>query len=79
LVAIAPSRIGDPLAFTPGFDPHCDVLTLALLDPPLLLLELLDAPAALVLVVDLLLPQPASATSTPTVTTATMNRTRGTR
>jgi hypothetical protein len=54
------------------------VLTLALLDPPPLL-ELLEAPAGLVLVLDLLLPQPASATSTPTVTTATMNRARGTR
>jgi len=48
LVAIAPSGIGVPVAFTPGFVPHCDVLTAAplgaadavppdeLLDPPLL-------------------------------------------
>jgi hypothetical protein len=27
LVAIAPSGIGVPVAFTPGLVPHCDVLT----------------------------------------------------
>ena len=31
LVAIAPSGIGVPVAFTPGLVPHCDVLTAALL------------------------------------------------
>src|SRR5215813_13831474 len=48
LVAMAPSGIGVPVAFTPGLVPHCDVLTAApvgaadavppdeLLDPPLL-------------------------------------------
>src|SRR5215813_289779 len=50
LVAMAPSGIGVPVAFTPGLVPHCDVLTAApvgavdaeppeLLDPPLLLLH----------------------------------------
>jgi hypothetical protein len=29
LVAIAPSGIGVPVAFTPGLVPHCDVLTAA--------------------------------------------------
>jgi hypothetical protein len=44
-----------------------------------LLLALLDAPPALVVVVvDLLLPQPARTIITPTATTATMSRTRGT-
>ena len=47
LVAIAPSGIGVPVAFTPGLVPHCDVFTAVplgaaeaelpeLLDPPLL-------------------------------------------
>src|SRR5215475_7967290 len=31
LVAIAPSGIGVPVAFTPGLVPHCDVFTAALL------------------------------------------------
>jgi hypothetical protein len=32
LVAIAPSGIGVPVAFTPGLVPHCDVLTAVLPD-----------------------------------------------
>jgi hypothetical protein len=48
LVAMAPSGIGVPVAFTPGLVPHCDVLTALplgaadavspdeLLEPPLL-------------------------------------------
>ena len=34
LVAIAPSGIGVPVAFTPGLVPHCDVLTAAPLGEP---------------------------------------------
>jgi hypothetical protein len=78
LVAIAPTGIGLPVAFAPGLLPHCEVSTL---EPVALalLLALLDAPPALVVVVvDLLLPQPARTIITPTATTATMSRTRGT-
>jgi hypothetical protein len=82
LVLIAPSTIGDPVAFTPGFGPHDEVL--ALVDPPLLLLlPVEDEPLALALVLDdeLLLPHPASATSAAsetTTATAILSRARGT-
>jgi hypothetical protein len=51
LVAIAPSGIGVPVAFTPGLVPHCDVFTAALVGaadavPPELLEPLLLHPAA---------------------------------
>jgi hypothetical protein len=83
LVLIAPSTIGDPVAFTPGFEPHDDVPVLA--DAPLLLLlPVEDEPLelALVLVLDeLLLPHAASATSAAsetTTATAIRSRARGT-
>ena len=34
LVAIAPRLIGVPVALTPGFGPHADVLVEATLEPP---------------------------------------------
>jgi hypothetical protein len=51
LVAMAPSGIGVPVAFTPGLVPHCDVFTAALLgaaaaELPELPLPLLLHPAA---------------------------------
>jgi hypothetical protein len=85
LVSIVPMLIGVPVALTPGFGPHEDVLD----DPPLLPLELLvdvdpDAAAAVLgapgaeEVLLLLLPHPASAISATTAASAMPNRTRGT-
>jgi len=76
--------IGDPVAATPGFDPHDDKLTAA--DVPLLLLVVaaaaldeLDVPAAELLALLLLLPllpQPANAMTPTAATTAAQNRLR---
>jgi len=77
--------IGDPVAATPGFDPHDDKLTAA--DVPLLLLVVaaaaldeLDVPAAellaLLLLLLPLLPQPANAMTPTAATTAAQNRLR---
>jgi len=77
--------IGDPVAATPGFDPHDDKLTAA--DVPLLLvvaaaaaLDELDVPAAellaLLLLLLPLLPQPANAMTPTAATTAAQNRLR---
>jgi hypothetical protein len=83
-VLIAPSRIVDPVAFTPGFGPHDDVLTLVevpllLVDPAVAAPVAADPPAA---VLELpLLPQPASATSAPSATVTAIRaccRERGT-
>jgi hypothetical protein len=80
LVLIAPSTIGDPVAFTPGFGPHDEVLTLdepppALLDDAVALEDAVALAAELAAEVALellLLPQPESAISavSATVTTA---------
>jgi hypothetical protein len=66
LVAIAPSAIGVPVAGTPGFAPHCEVLTVAapgaLELAPALALELVPVLAGVLLVVlELLQPAAASA------------------
>lgn len=74
LVLIAPSTIGVPVAATPGLGPHCEVLDepLEALELPVLAVdELADAepllaPPGGVLVVLLLLPQPAI-TSAPAI------------
>jgi hypothetical protein len=74
LVSIVPMLIGVPVALTPGFGPHDDVLVdavLALVVALALELDALDAPLALLLGVDvllLLLPQPASTSIAPTST-----------
>jgi hypothetical protein len=83
-VLIDPRLIGVPVALTPGFGPHAEVL-----DDPLLLLLLevlvdaaeeavvLEAPGALEVVLPLL-PHPASAISATAAASAMPNRTRGT-
>src|SRR5580693_730145 len=70
LVSIVPIGIGVPVALTPGFLPHEDVLVepvLAAVVPLVLELVALDAGAVLLaeLVLLLLLPQPASTTTAP--------------
>lgn len=71
LVSIVPTLIGVPVAFTPGFGPHDEVLVDAVLElPGLVELELLAPVAALGVLLELLLPQPA-ATSARTATNAT--------
>ena len=42
LVTMVPSAIGEPVAFTPGLVPHCDVLTVVL---PVLAAPLLEVAA----------------------------------
>ena len=73
LVSIVPIGIGVPVAATPGFLPHEDVLAELVLAELVvaLVLELvaLDAPLLDVVVLELLLPHPAS-TSTPPTSTA---------
>ena len=70
LVLIAPSGIGVPVAATPGFGPHDDVLVDALVAAAVLVAEVDEAAGAalllvlLVLLLLLLLPQPAM-NSTP--------------
>jgi hypothetical protein len=60
LVAMAPSGIGVPVAATPGWVPHCDVLTAAVLGEPVAVLAgVLDVLVAAVLLLPLLL-QPAA-------------------
>src|SRR5215472_13932232 len=60
LVAMAPSGIGVPVAWTPGLVPHCDVLTVAALaEADEVLAGVEDDPLAAVLL--LLLLQPAAA------------------
>jgi hypothetical protein len=72
LVSIVPMLIGEPVALTPGLGPHEEVLpdpVLALVVPLVLELVALDAPLAPVLallVLLLLLPQPASSIAAPT-------------
>jgi hypothetical protein len=79
--------IGDPVAATPGLDPHDDKLTAA--DVPALLLVVaagaaldeLDVPAAELLAPPLLLllpllPQPANAMTPTAAITAAQNRLR---
>jgi len=69
LVAIPPSAIGVPVAFTPGLVPHCDVLDVAL---P----ELADGLLAGVpLLAGVLLPHPARAAIPIAATSATFART----
>jgi hypothetical protein len=80
LVLIEPRLIGVPVAAWPGFDPHDDVL----LEPLLALVEVaeLDVPlgAALEVLVELLLPQAASAAAPTNATIAmTIRRRIGTR
>ena len=70
LVSIVPMLIGVPVAATPGFLPHDDVLVLPPLEPELaavvaLVLDALLASRCPTLVLLLLLPQPAS-TNAPT-------------
>ena len=71
LVAMAPSGIGVPVAFTPGLVPHCDVFTAVLLgaaDAVPLPDELPDP---------LLLLHPAAAIAAMIVASATTARTPG--
>jgi len=73
LVSIVPIGIGVPVALTPGFLPHDDVLAelvLALVEALVLELVPLDAGADALLVLLLLLPQPASTRTAPTSTAA---------
>jgi hypothetical protein len=72
LVSIPPSAIGVPVAFTPGFVPHCDVLTAAF--------DELGELGALVagLLADLLL-HPATAVIPIAATSATVARIPGAR
>ena len=75
LVSIVPIGIGVPVALTPGFLPHADVLLLALVELALVVALVLAAPlgAALELVLLLpLLPQPASRRTAPTSTASAM-------
>src|SRR5215472_13995102 len=70
LVAMAPSGIGVPVAFTPGLVPHCDVLTavplgVAVPEPP-------DDPVA-----ELLLLHPAATRVPMTATSAAAVRAPG--
>jgi hypothetical protein len=70
LVAMAPSGMGVPVAFTPGLVPHCDVLTAVLFgaaDAVPLPDELLDP----------LLLHPAAAIAAVTPASATTARTPG--
>ena len=68
LVAMAPSGIGVPVAFTPGLVPHCDVFTAALLGAAdAELPELLEPP----------LLHPAAAIAAMTAASATTARTPG--
>ena len=72
LVSIVPMLIGVPVALTPGFGPHDDVLVepvLALAVVPLVLeLVALEAPLLDVVELLLLLPHPASTSIAPTST-----------
>jgi hypothetical protein len=83
LVSIVPIGIGVPVALTPGFLPHADVLV----DPLLVLaaavvLELvaLDAPLAAVLelaeLLELLLPHAANSNAAPTSAASAIMRRR---
>ena len=72
LVAIAPSGIGVPVAFTPGLVPHCEVFTVV---PP-------DATDAVLLadgLLDPLLPHPAATSVPMTATSAAAPRVPGAR
>ena len=72
-VTIAPSGIGVPVAFTPGFGPHADVST----EPPdAAVLVVLDEAAAVAVLVErlLLLPQLVSTISPTAAVKATPNR-----
>jgi hypothetical protein len=72
-VLIAPRAIGVPVAAEPGFGPHDDVLTLALLE----LLELFALVEPLGVLDDLLLPQPARKSIPATAASKAMDRVRG--
>ena len=87
LVSIVPMLIGVPVAFTPGFGPHDDVLLDAVpvlaavvldveLDAGALLLEVL---LALLLLLLLLLPQAATNTAASTAASTKPRRTRSVR
>jgi MFS superfamily sulfate permease-like transporter len=81
LVSMVPMLIGDPVAATPGFVPHDEMLTPeALLLPPAPELDELAAllAEALGLLLLLLLPHPASASSASMATNARSPRDRGT-
>ena len=80
LVSIVPMLIGVPVAATPGFLPHADVLVLPPLEPELaavvaLVLDALLA-AAPELVLLLLLPQPASTNAPTSAASAKLVRAR---
>ena len=70
LVAMAPSGIGVPVAFTPGLVPHCDVLTAVLLGAA----DAVPLPDELP---DPLLLHPAAAIAAMTAASATTARTPG--
>lgn len=72
LVSIAPTGIGVPVAATPGFGPHEDVLVLAVF---VVLLVVLDDELDDVVVVVELLPQAAIAKAPTTAAKAAPNRT----
>src|SRR5207342_1450330 len=76
LVSIVPIGIGVPVALTPGFLPHAEVLLLAplVLELALVVALVLAAPlgAALELLLLLLPPQPASRRTAPTSTASAM-------
>ena len=81
LVSIVPMLIGVPVAATPGFLPHDDVLTelvLELVVAPALELVALDPPLAAVLeVLELLLPHAATNNAAPTTAASAIMRRRG--
>jgi hypothetical protein len=68
--------IGLPVAATPGFGPHDEVSTLEPLEL-LEVLELAELGAAALLLVELLLPQPARASAPDTAVSTTISRMRG--
>jgi len=81
LVSIVPMLIGVPVALTPGFLPHADVLVDALVlavVPLALELVALEAGALLELVelLELLLPHAASSSAAPTSAASASMRTR---
>ena len=81
LVLIAPSGIGVPVAATPAFGPHDDVLVEALVAAAVLVAEVDEAAGAallLVLLLLLLLPQPAMNSTPRTAAHDRPSRTRET-
>jgi hypothetical protein len=82
LVSIVPIRIGVPVALTPGFLPHAEVLVepvlavAAVVELVALDVPLLAGALALVVLLELLLPQAASRSAAPTTAASAIVRKR---